>query len=74
MDADRIAVTRQHRYTRKQLEAHRGAGPTLAQRLEDARLFLKVHGYLRDSESDRIKAQIAYDWNAPDTACKEVAT
>lgn len=40
-------------------------GRTLAQNMEDARLLLKVQGYLRDSESDRIKREIERDWNQP---------
>lgn len=34
----------------------------LAQRLEDARLLLRLHGYLRDSESDRIRNKLDADW------------
>ena len=35
---------------------------TLAQRLEDCRILLHIHGYLRDGESDRIKAKLAREW------------
>ncbi len=40
------------------------AWPTtnLAQRLEDCRLLLSVHGFLRPLESDRIQAAIQKRW------------
>lgn len=53
---------RRHLRTREQLESVDENGSTLAQRLEDARLILKVVGYLRDSESDRIKRHLSDDW------------
>ena len=34
---------------------------TVAQRLEDCRLMLSIHGYLRPSESDRIQRKIHAD-------------
>jgi hypothetical protein len=36
---------------------------TLAQRLEDARVLLSVHRFLRESENTRIKATIKKRWN-----------
>lgn len=51
------------RHSREHLEKRGADGRTLAQRLEDARLLLKVQSYLRDSESDRIKREIERDWN-----------
>ena len=36
---------------------------TLAQRFEDCRILLHIHGYLRDSESNRIKAKLAAQWD-----------
>jgi hypothetical protein len=35
---------------------------TLAQRLEDARVLLSVHRFLRESENKRIKAAIGKRW------------
>ena len=35
---------------------------TLAQRLEDSRLLLRVHGYLGDVASGKIKRRIRRDW------------
>lgn len=43
-------------------------GVTLAQRITDARILLHVHGYLRDSESDRIRDKVAKDWAAQTAA------
>lgn len=37
---------------------------TLAQRLEDARVLLSVHRFLRESENTRIKASIKKRWEA----------
>lgn len=37
---------------------------TLAARLEHSRILLLIHGYLRDSESERIKQRIHRDWEA----------
>ena len=34
----------------------------LVQRLEDSRVLLLVHGYLRESESNRIKNKLAQDF------------
>ena len=36
---------------------------TLAQRLENARLILHLHGYLGDALSTKIQERLARDWN-----------
>jgi hypothetical protein len=35
---------------------------TLAQRIEDARLLLSIYGFLRPSESSRIRKQLEREW------------
>lgn len=36
---------------------------TLGQRVEDARMLLNVHGFLRESENMRISAKIQKRWD-----------
>ena len=38
-------------------------GETLAQRIENARLILHMHGYLGDAQSTKIQERLARDWN-----------
>lgn len=35
---------------------------TLAQRLEDSRVLLNIHGYIRPVENERIKRRILREW------------
>jgi len=35
---------------------------SLGQRLEDSRMLLKIHGYISESESWRIKCKLYKDW------------
>lgn len=50
---------------RKWLETLMPNGETLAQNIEDARLLLKIHGYISDSVSDKVKAKLEREWNQP---------
>jgi len=41
---------------------------TLAMRLSDCVTMLNVHGYLRDSEKERIRVKILRDWQAEESS------
>jgi hypothetical protein len=45
---------------------------TLAQRLEDARVLLSVHRFLRESENARIRASLKKRWEAEASATLKV--